>query len=352
MRLRDRPEVLYVGDLWPGGTCFHRMEALSELCMSLTCVNSVRTVSTLTRIAVRVGNRLRVHIDTAGVNEALKSRLNKAHYDLVWIDKGQMLKPSTLDYLRSSNARCLWVSYSPDDMFNPRNASLRYRACIPLYDLHVTTKSYNVKELYAAGANDVLFIGNAYHPPVHHPIDLSAEEQRKWQSDISFIGGYERDESRYRFMWALAEAGQHVVIRGPEWERCNKRHPNIVIEPGWVYGEDYARAISGAKINLCFLRRVNRDLQTTRSVEIPACGGFMLAERTSEHTALFREGVEAEFFSTQEELITKASKYLRNDEQRVAVGCAGLSRCISSGYSNRNRLQTVLDYLERISCQT
>ena len=43
-----------------------------------------------------------------------------------------------------------------------------------------------------------------------------------------------------------------------------------------VYAEDYARAVTGAKIGLGLLRGVCPDQHTTRTFEIPACGSMLL----------------------------------------------------------------------------
>jgi spore maturation protein CgeB len=109
-----------------------------------------------------------------------------------------------------------------------------------------------------------------------------------------------------------------------------------------LWGDDYARGICSFAVNLAFLRKENRDLQTTRSAEIPACGGFMLAERTPEHQRLFQEGVEAEFFDSPEELLAKIQFYLDNEDKRRAMAAAGRQRCLDGGYSNPERLAAVL----------
>ncbi len=96
-------------------------------------------------------------------------------------------------------------------------------------------------------------------------------------------------------------------------------------------------------INLGFLRAMNRDRQTTRSIEIPACGAFMLAERTEEHQRLFKEGEEAEFFGDDRELLDKVRHYLADPVKRREIAQRGRERCLTAGYSNKDRIAWMLE---------
>ena len=74
------------------------------------------------------------------------------------------------------------------------------------------------------------------------------------------------------------------------------KYKNLKIHFTDVIGDDYRKTICSSKIVLGFLRKVNADTQTSRTFEIPACGGFMLMERTENQQRLFEEGKEAEYF--------------------------------------------------------
>jgi hypothetical protein len=283
--------------------------------------------------------------DASNANEKMLQLTREVKFDIAWVDKGLTIKKNTLEGLRRLCPNIFIVSYSPDDMMNPSNQSRDYLSCLPVYNLHVTTKSYNVKELKNLGANNLLMVDNSFSPSVHRPIAISSDDRRRLGGAVGFIGSWEGD--RERSLNFLANRGIPVRIWGA-WKKKRKYHENLLVEGRSVWGEEYACCISSFDINLCFLRKVNRDLQTSRSIEIPACGGFMLAERTDEHLRLFEEGKEAEFFSSNEELLDKILYYFAHENKRKSIASKGRMRCLNSGYSNLERLSHILEHVNSL----
>jgi len=334
-------KILYVGPLQEGGTCLQRGKSLENLGHDLSYIDTFDMQKDKSLI-YRGLKKLKYFLDNTKANQQIIDNIKVDSFDLLWIDKGTSIKPKTLNIVKDISPAIIIVSYSPDDMMNPRNHSIQYHKSIPLYDLHVTTKSYNVAELKVLGTKDVMFVGNAYNPHVHRKIDLSKEDIVKYGGDVGFIGDYE--EERANSIIYLVQNGINVRVWGnKKWVYLKNKYKNLTIEETPIYGDDYAKAINAFKINLGFLRKVNRDLQTTRSIEIPACGAFMLAERTREHLEMFEEGKEAEFFKNNEELLEKCKFYLKHDEERSKIAQNGYNRCLNSGYSNEDRILFILN---------
>lgn len=330
--------ILYVGE--PSGTCAQRRRAFEALGHQVHFVLAGEPAGGLQRQIYRLGHHLSRPPDLLATHAGVEQAVQRQHFDVLWMDKGRTLKPSLLRSVRQRLPDIEMVSYSPDDMTLPYHSSVRYRACLPLLDLIVTTKSYIAGELKDLGARRVLFIGNAYEPDVHRPVVLTHEERERFGCEVGFIGTYEEDRAGH--LLQLAEAGVPVTVRGYGWRRFEGRHPRLQILEGHLGQEDYVKVINATGINLGFLRKGARDQQTTRSVEIPGCRGFLLAERTEEHEGLFREGEEAEFFASFEELLRKCRRYLADPEARERVAAGGFERCQRDGYSNQARLEWVL----------
>ena len=335
---------VYVGDLGSrGSTSVQRLQTLRSLGCELAAVPIYRSpIAWEQRSVSGALSFLGWKRDHTEANRNLR-KLAARPLDLVWIDKGLTIRPDTLLWIRrhQPNAKLVW--YSPDDPILRSNRSIQHRLSIRLYDLHVTTKSYNVPELLEMGARDAVFVGNAYDPSIHRPIALSDGDMARWGCDVGFVGAFE--QPRADSMLTMARAGLSVrVAPSSVWSRMRGQHANLHVPETSdnLIGDEYARAICAAKINLGFLRKLVRDQQTTRTVEVPACGAFMLAERTDEHRELFEEGKEAEFFSSTSELIEKARYYLEHEDERLRIAAAGRERCLRDGYSNQRRLGSVL----------
>jgi hypothetical protein len=338
-----------VGGYGGNNTSRHRIEALISLGCDVEVVDSsTKTLTPMRNIAYQIRSRLfrgRLPVDEydyANTSSRLLALLHdtKRRWDMIWLERALSIDDSVLRRIRMIDPKVKIVGFSPDDMNSRHNQSCQFLRALPCYDVYVTTKSYNVDELHQLGCPRVLFVGNGFDPNTFRPLPVSPEDERKYGGDVGFIGTFERE--RADLLEFLASAGLSVRVWGNGWNHMKGRQSNLKIEGRPLYGDDFARACAAFKINLCFLRKQNRDLQTTRSVEIPACGGFMLAERTQEHLDMFEEGMEAEFFATRQELLTKCRFFLQNDDKRQAIAKAGRARCIQSEYSNAARLSTAL----------
>jgi spore maturation protein CgeB len=110
-----------------------------------------------------------------------------------------------------------------------------------------------------------------------------------------------------------------------------------------------SKAMNSNKIVLGLLNHYNRDLHTSRTFEIPACGAFMLMERTQEQQKIFNEGVEAEYFGSIDEAVEKIKYYLTHEEERKQIAQAGHQRCTTSAYSYNDRAKTAIDIFHSLT---
>lgn len=339
-------KILFVGDLNEYGRCLQRYKTLIDLGCEVIGISSVpvpwRPILDTT-LYERITWKLGFPADLSSANKKILEQIKKKKFDIVWIEKGNTIRPKTLRFIKNFFPNIKLISCSEDDMYSIHNRSLFYQWGLCYYDVVFTTKVYNLSELKLLGAKRTELFLDAYNENIHHPMILSEEEKIKFSCDVSCIGAFEED--RAMKMLDLARRGIKIVVWGNGWGSWVNKHPNLIVKNEHLFKEDYAKAISGSKINLCFLRKINRDEVTSRSVEIPACGGFMAAERTKRHLDFFQEGEEVVFFDNNDELYNLIKKYLSNDEARKKIAEAGRKRCIKSGYNYKTQLQKMLSII-------
>ncbi len=286
--------------------------------------------------------KFRLPIDRFNINKKLLS-FDLKNINIIFVVKGNEIYPNTLKKVKTNFPDIKLINWSQDDMYAFHNRSLYYTFALKYYDLIVTQKSYNVDELKKLGAKKILFQNKAYSKDIHNPMKCD----KKYNHDVVFIGFPEKE--RNTSIMYLAQNGIKIDIYGypNQWKKINYHHDNITIHSESLYGKDYAEALSSAKISLCFLRKINRDLQTSRSIEIPACKGFMIAERTNEHLELFKENEEAVYFSNDYELVEKVKYYLSNEKKRLTIQENGYNRCIKEDYSYDNRIIEIIEKVKK-----
>jgi hypothetical protein len=231
----------------------------------------------------------------------------------------------------------------------------------------VYCKTYERKK-YAAFGKPLIYMPLGYCDEVHRPLP---SDDPRWNCAVGFLGGWE--PRREHLLHAIVAVGVDLNIRGGHWEfLCDgnwtlrrhiilkqlagsdgfRIHRDQLLGQAWrggeVYADDYARALTGARIGLGLLRKVCPDQHTTRTFEIPACGSLLLADRTEEHTQFFDEGREAEFFASRDELVDKVKFYCSNETSRGRIARAGYERCIRGRYAYVYRLSTALQELRRL----
>lgn len=340
-------KIIYAGSISSYGgynNSLARLAAFIRLGHEIAAIDTTGSEHRLESLCTRLSwHVLDYPLDLADANKRIIQIARHTTFDVLWVDNGLMISARTLKLLKKIRPSLLLVHHNSDDPFGRYSKGWkRFLQCLPFYDVHFVPRDVNIPEYYRAGAKRVLRFHRGYNPDICRPLPLTSQEKFYFASDIGFIGSYEQERAdKIQF---LAESGISVSVRGGGWQRLRNKHHNLKIH-NVLYGNDYAKAICATKINLHFLREGNRDNQNTRTFEIPACGGFMLAERTDEHQALFLEGKEAEFFSDTKELVTKIRYYLCHERERERIAAKGRERCLQSGYSALDRCKEMLEQI-------
>lgn len=345
-------KILSIGQFGNYGisnTCLHRNWTLHKL-GDVTDIDS----SFKWNIFVRIINFLyvKLHIPIGYVryrfNQQIIKICSKECFDIIWIDKGVYILPSTLNKIKKLQSKATIIGYSPDNMAERHNQTIWFKRSLKYYDWYITTKSYIVGWFKDNGIRNVLFVNNAYEDTFHHPYIIDEFDKERLGGKVGFIGMWE--QGRANTILYLAKNGIPIrVWGGGKWVEYKNLYPNLIIEEMPLFSEDYNKALSAFDISLCFLRKMNYDQQTTRTMEIPACGSMLMAERTDEHQNLFKDREEAVFFSSNEELLNLCRFYLSHEDIRKNIAENGRKRCITSGYSNYNTIKNAIDVIHSSS---
>lgn len=331
-------DVLYVGPI--SGTCLDRAHAMRRLGHRVTHIDLRRWLPATVWVD-RVIWRLGGHLFGLWLAHLVRSRLAGQRFDLVYVDNGECVSPAVVRAFRQLAPKV--VNYNIDDPTGGRDMRrfLAYRKALPFYDLVAVVRQENVAECQALGARRVMRVWRSADEVSHAPRAVTPDLKTRWSSEVLFLGTWMPE--RGAFLRDLIEMGVPLTIRGSHWQKAPEWP---VLAPHWkgdsVAGDDYALALQCARVNLGLVSKGNRDLHTTRSLEIPALGAMLCAERTSEHLQMYTEGVEAVFWRDARECAQQCMDLLQDEPRRQAIAKAGHERFVANRHGNQDIVSQVL----------
>lgn len=335
-----RRRILYIGR--ESGTCLHRARALSRLGHDVQIVNPFDFLPAHPLVNLWIWKAGCLFLGKHVERELLAQQF-EGPLDLVWVDCGELVGPSLVRKLRKRFG-CPIVNLNVDDPYGNRDGAKwrLFLKAIPDYDLLVVPREPNVSEAYARGARKVMRISFSADEVAHSQRRPAASPGQTWHSEVLFVGTWMPE--RGPFLARLVELGIPLAIYGDRWRRASEWP---ILQKHWrgdgLYNDsEYASVIESAKVCLGLLSKGNRDLSTTRTFEIPSLGRPLCAERTPEHTALYAEGEEAEFWETPEECAYKCNLLLADDQRRETLATKGRLRFIRNRKTNEAVLGGVL----------
>lgn len=235
----------------------------------------------------------------------------------------------SLKWASSIGAKC--VNYPTDDPWNPNHLSPRYLRSVEHYDVVFTPRHSNMDDFHKVKAKRVEFLPFAYDARFARPVPIPDGFE---SPDLLFVGGGDAD--RVAFMRPLVEAGLTVAIYGSNWGNDPLLKPTLRGQAG---PEDICRATLAAKINVCLVRRQNRDGHVMRSYEIPAIGGFALTEDTPDHRDMFKNT--AAYFSGKNDLVEQAKQLCNSVSIRQDMALHSQRLILGGKNTYIDRLQSI-----------
>lgn len=338
---RERPlRIAYIGPAH--GTSLHRARALERLGHAVTHIDPWAWLG-----RSRWTGRWLYHAGGVGAHLIIGKRLFQdvatSQPDLIWVNQGDFLGPPILRRLRTLGVPI--VNYANDNPFSDRDGFRfrYYRKAVQFYDLLAVAFEENVGQARAAGGKRVMRTWLTADEGAHQPRTFNPEVRERYAADVAFIGAWMPE--RGPFMVELIRRGVPLSIWGDGWQKAAE-WPAIAPfwrGPGIYDDESYAAAIQLSRICLGLLSKGNRNLHTNRSVEIPAIGGLLCAERTAEHLALYDEGTEAVFWNDAAQCAEQCHRLLADDTLRRGIARRGHERALRNNLFNEPMLAAVIE---------
>ncbi len=337
--------VLFLGENWYGSCARACCYALRRLGCDVSDIDIQTIQPQWRKISSRAMLRALSRVISDEYNSLILDTAASFKPDFVLAFKAAETRAETLQELRKQGIAL--YNYYPDTSAFAHRGFLA--EALPEYDCVFFTKRFGERDvrdrLHLRAAR---FLPHGYDSELHYPQQLSQKDIKQYGCDVGVIATYTKHKENLLNELVSQYPEIDLQIWGNQWERCQAVALKKYIQASPLNGSSYAKAIRAFRINLAIMSgKVTGasmgDETTTRTYEIPACGGFMLHERSAEVGELFAEGKEIECFDGTAELVEKITHYMAHPEKREAIARAGHARCVPA-YSYDNCMVEILNW--------
>ncbi len=302
------------------------------------------TLNYLNSLYSRLQHKFRFGPILQKINQDLLIKINEVKPELVFIYRGTHIYPKTIKKIKEQGI--VVFGYNNDDPFGKKYPKYFWRNFlngIIYYDHIFVYREKNIQDYKRLDYTDVSILRSYYIKENNYPIENIS--LRKYLYDVMFAGHYE-DDGRDEYVRYLLENGIKVKLFGGDgWKKS--AHYNYFFEQQGeiklLSSEDYNSVVNSAKICLVFLSQLNSDTYTRRCFEIPATQSFMLSEYSEYLNSIFKEGVEAVYFKTKEDLLNQVNKYLSNSEERKRIAINGYNKVMKEDCEVVDRIDKIVE---------
>jgi spore maturation protein CgeB len=260
-------------------------------------------------------NKVMTRIGLSSIQRKIQKKtlteIGENQFDLIWVFKGMELTPKTILQLKKRTKRI--INFNPDNPFifsgrGSGNKNVTNSICLFdehfMYDLDVKKRierQFGVKCTLTSFGFDQESISEE---------ELNLVQEIK---AVCFIGN--PDSYRTEILNEILMQGLPIHVYGHDWAK-HINHPNLTIhEP--VYEKEYYQTLRKYRVQLNIMRVHNLNSHNMRSIEIPGCGGLILAPKTKDHLAFFEEGKEAFFYENLEQLHSQVQLMLKLEDSEA-----------------------------------
>ena len=260
----------------------------------------------------------------------LKSK--SQNYDLIIIFKGIYVNPTFLKNIKLILPNVKVINIFTDNPFDidyfkdiSNENILRSIHCFDHLFIYSKKLLKKLKKIYPH--SNFKYLPFASDNKIHKKSNLNNNKR----FDLSFIGT--ADVERFNYINFLKEF--KIILAGDGWENFPLSKNVTYIKK--VYSRKFADTINKSLISLNILRLQNKYSHNMKTFEIPAMGGLMLTQRSSEQQNFFPENKASLMYKNRDELKSKIIMVKKNPNKFNIIRLKGYYLSKKHTYLKRSK---------------